>query len=111
MRVMEYQLEHQVGDYVKGESDVHLIIIVLKLKVDGKLLGGRDVWLSSSNHWESDVDEFNDWMTCLDDEKMKKIRNDVPCHDHFEDVKFVLGQDDAILDQQFHRNSIVPDEI
>ncbi|GJU81421.1 hypothetical protein Tco_1283786 [Tanacetum coccineum] len=25
-----------------------------------------------------------DEMTCLDDEKMKKIQNDVPCHDHFE---------------------------
>ncbi|GJW37287.1 hypothetical protein Tco_0060207 [Tanacetum coccineum] len=34
-------------------------------------------------------------MTCLDDEKMKKIRNDVPCHDHFEVVEFVLGKEDA----------------
>ncbi|GJU66106.1 hypothetical protein Tco_1252365 [Tanacetum coccineum] len=28
-------------------------------------------------------------MTCLDDEKMKKIQNDVPCHDHFEDLIWI----------------------
>ncbi|GJT21581.1 hypothetical protein Tco_0891518 [Tanacetum coccineum] len=36
-----------------------------------------------------------DEMACLDDEKMKKIRNDVPCHDHFEVVEFILGQEDG----------------
>ncbi|GJY55198.1 retrovirus-related pol polyprotein from transposon TNT 1-94 [Tanacetum coccineum] len=34
-------------------------------------------------------------MTYLDDEKIKKIQNDVPCHDHFEVIDFVLGQEDA----------------
>ncbi|GKD16557.1 hypothetical protein Tco_1205715, partial [Tanacetum coccineum] len=43
------------------------------------------------HHHHQRIDE----MTCLDDEKMKKRRNDVPCHDHFEVVEFVLGQEDA----------------
>ncbi|GKC72304.1 hypothetical protein Tco_1118187 [Tanacetum coccineum] len=43
------------------------------------------------HHHHHRVDE----MTYLDDEKMKKIRNDVPCHDHFEVVEFVLGKEDA----------------
>ncbi|GKA84246.1 hypothetical protein Tco_0805841 [Tanacetum coccineum] len=40
-------------------------------------------------HHHHRVDE----MACLDDEKMKRIQNDVPCHDHFEVVEFVLGQE------------------
>nr|GEY74834.1 DNA helicase Pif1-like protein [Tanacetum cinerariifolium] len=31
-----------------------------------------------------------DEMTCLDDERMKKRWNDVPRHDHFEVIEFVL---------------------
>ncbi|GJR84948.1 hypothetical protein Tco_0155733 [Tanacetum coccineum] len=42
-------------------------------------------------------------MTFLDDERMKKRRNDVPCHDHFEVVEFVLGQEEALLAQQCRR--------
>ncbi|GJT53585.1 hypothetical protein Tco_0988639 [Tanacetum coccineum] len=50
-------------------------------------------WTSSSS--SSSHHHCVDEMTCLDDEMMKKIRNDVPCHDHFEVVEFVLGQEDA----------------
>ncbi|GJS03992.1 hypothetical protein Tco_0320500 [Tanacetum coccineum] len=37
------------------------------------------------HHHHRHVDE----MACLDGEKMKKRRNGVPCHDHFEVVEFV----------------------
>ncbi|GJV61830.1 retrovirus-related pol polyprotein from transposon TNT 1-94 [Tanacetum coccineum] len=43
------------------------------------------------HHHHHRVDE----MTCLNDEKINKIRNDVPCYDHFKVVEFVLGQEDA----------------
>ncbi|GJY96247.1 hypothetical protein Tco_0512608 [Tanacetum coccineum] len=43
------------------------------------------------HHHHHRVDE----MTCLDDERMRKRRNDVPCHDYFEVIEFVLGQEDA----------------
>nr|GEX90001.1 hypothetical protein [Tanacetum cinerariifolium] len=43
------------------------------------------------HHHHHCVDE----MTCLDDERMKKKRNDVPYHDHFKVVEFLLEKKDA----------------
>ncbi|GJV03038.1 hypothetical protein Tco_1336607 [Tanacetum coccineum] len=46
------------------------------------------------HHHHHRVDE----MTCLDDEKMKKIRNDVPCHNHFEVVELGFMKSRGRLD-------------
>ncbi|GJY45730.1 hypothetical protein Tco_0434793 [Tanacetum coccineum] len=72
------------GLQMKIECDAMLLIMVdemIKKMGIGDDRGG-DLWEGKK-------------MTCLDDERMKKRRNGVPCRDHFEVVEFVLEQEDA----------------
>ncbi|GJU27712.1 hypothetical protein Tco_1166333 [Tanacetum coccineum] len=86
------QQESFIGLFGSGR---HLVVERIKrVKV-----GGRR-WSTATENLVRDIINIIihhrvDEMTCLDDEKMKKIRNDVPCHDHFKVVEFVLGQEDA----------------
>ncbi|GJW61064.1 hypothetical protein Tco_0110399 [Tanacetum coccineum] len=71
----------------------HMIVLVVEwIKKEGgekrvKICGQEMEYLLEKfrHHHHHRVDE----MTCLDDERMKKRQNGMPCHDHFEVVKFI----------------------